>query len=196
MVPRTRSSLAQDARRTGRAAIGAAIFLLTATSAQAQTGPSSPAAGTDERVWYGWQTLAADLPTLVLFDVGVLTKRDVVAGVGLSGFALATPGIHFAHQATGPGIVSLASRLVLPLGGFAVGRLVLVSATGMADRTKTAIGVSAGAAAAAAIDAVWLAWSAPRDNEYHVYVGQRPRWDVVPWVSASGGGVTMFGQMF
>ncbi|MEP7051485.1 MAG: hypothetical protein ABJB12_14085 [Pseudomonadota bacterium] len=85
---------------------------------------SEAASATPDR-WYGYQTLALDGAALGFFVAGLSTAGDPEAGplLGLSAatYLLGAPAVHAAHSNwTGLGL-SVASRVVFPVSGGALG---------------------------------------------------------------------------
>jgi hypothetical protein len=82
---------------------------------------SAPASGRqspeDKSDWYGWQTLAVDVPAFVTLLVLVANDKPTPVYLGLGTYSVAAPIIHVAHGEVGNGIGSLALRVVTaPLG--------------------------------------------------------------------------------
>ncbi len=72
-----------------------------------------------EREWYGWQTLAVDVPTLSVFFFTLREGKHFPAYTSLTLFALGTPAVHAAHQRWKPAAISGLSRVTLSLLGAA-----------------------------------------------------------------------------
>jgi hypothetical protein len=72
---------------------------------------------------YGWHVVAADGTSLVLAGVGGLSQSVGVAMMGLAGYVLASPIVHWAHGNVGTGFASLGLRLAVPLGATFLGAL-------------------------------------------------------------------------
>jgi hypothetical protein len=71
-----------------------------------------PAAEAPEmrRIWYGWQTLIADLGTMSLFLVAANDSKRPPAELYLAAATAGAPIIHFAHRNGKRGAISLAIR--------------------------------------------------------------------------------------
>lgn len=82
--------------------------------------PPSPG----EKVWYGWQTLVVDASTLGLAGIAVGTQSRELGTIGLVGFVIGAPIVHFVHGNVGHGFGSMSYRLFLPLVGMGIGALV------------------------------------------------------------------------
>lgn len=113
--------------------------------------------------WYGWQTLVADGASVSLLF------SPFTAIVGLSGFVVASPVIHFAHGQVGSGVGSAALRLAMPVGGALMGLEVASKLT--SPNSPNALGdvimgglagAFLGIIGASAIDASLLAWEPAR----------------------------------
>jgi hypothetical protein len=74
------------------------------------------------RIWYGWQTLLADLGTMTLFVAAARESERPPVELYLAGAAAGAPIIHFAHRNGKRGAISLAIR------GGALGALALLAA--------------------------------------------------------------------
>ena len=84
----------------------------------------APMAPPREKVWYGWQTLVVDAGTLGIAGIAVGTQSRALGTVGLVGFVIGAPIVHFVHGNVGPGFGSMSYRLFLPLIGMGIGALV------------------------------------------------------------------------
>lgn len=69
-----------------------------------------------EREWYGWQILLADVVSWSL----IASNSSGAGGVGLLGYLLGGPVIHFAHGEAADGVADLGARVFLPLAGGAL----------------------------------------------------------------------------
>src|SRR4051794_35662029 len=79
--------------------------------------PNDPESASQERIWYGWQTLLSDALGLGLVAFG---GDSAIPGIiGLSVLGLGAPLVHFAHSNVEAAVYSLVIR------GSAVGLLVL-----------------------------------------------------------------------
>ncbi len=78
-----------------------------------------------KRTWYGWQSLAALVPSHLVFATGFVTAfatRNTELGVGMiilgmGGHVLASPITHWLHGNTGRGFLSLGLNVGLPVLG-------------------------------------------------------------------------------
>ena len=143
--------------------------------------------------WYGWQTLIGDFAS-VTFLFATAKSLD---GYSLVPYVALSPTIHFAHGNPVQGIVSLGTRVVLPLGGAFTG-IALGSASGACDHAGTpeddgtaelgcvlgtgAIGFLLGIGAAVVIDAAVLAF----DEEAKPAPARRATLRVAPTVAYDG----------
>lgn len=71
-----------------------------------------------QRVWYGWQTLAADAAAISLVYAGSQGGADVVTGAGAFTYAFGGPVVHGMHQQTPSAIASFGVRVGVPLAAF------------------------------------------------------------------------------
>ena len=116
-------------------------------------------------VWYGYQTLIADVVLFSSGAVGIALKEPTLTTVGVIGYFAGAPVIHFAHGHVGRGFGDFGLRCAFPVGGLLVGTLVgafAASAQSSSASTDTvvtglAIGAVAGVAGAIAFDAAFLA---------------------------------------
>jgi hypothetical protein len=92
--------------------------------------------------WYGAQTLAIDGTALAMAAVGFSREQDMLTGLGVTGFLVATPILHGTHGKGGRGWGSLGLRLALPAGGAIV------------SGENPALGAFFGAMGASVIDAL------------------------------------------
>lgn len=183
--------------------LGAFVAALTASSAaSAQEPPSaskppvvpSPPPGAapapDSRVWYGYETLAVDGVSALLGIVGGVVDAATgtsqvgsgIGGVGVFGYVIGAPIVHWVHGRVGTGLGDLAMRFFAPGAGALVG---LTAGTIIGSQSRSCnddgdigncgtglgliFGAAAAAAAAVAIDATFLAWEtrtpAPAERE-------------------------------
>ncbi|MBI2892774.1 MAG: hypothetical protein HYY06_04430 [Deltaproteobacteria bacterium] len=98
----------------------------------------------EARRWYGWQILVVDFASMMLIPA---------AGIGVGGYALGGPIVHWAQGETGRGFGSLAMRVLSPtllgLGGAAV-----MCANGECDGEMGGLAAAVGLLIGAAIGAV------------------------------------------
>jgi hypothetical protein len=84
-------------------------------------------------VWYGWQILLVDIASDVAFVEAIRLGNGAtapLAGLGVAGYFAGGPIIHAAHGQSGNVGRSVAIRLLVPLGGFALGAVVGTAACG------------------------------------------------------------------
>jgi hypothetical protein len=73
------------------------------------------------RRWYGWQTLSLDAASLTLGIIGVARRGEpgpsgiVLASLGVTGYALGPPLVHWFHDQSGKAATSLGLRVGVPL---------------------------------------------------------------------------------
>ena len=141
----------------------AAVVLAACAPARADEGATPEPHVRSQRDWYGWQTLAADGVSLVLIPlVGSRTGNAQGTTLFAAGtFTLTAPLIHFAHGRRGSGVLSLALRLALPLGGSLLGGGLLPEdcRSPSCVPVGTLVGLSVGAVMASAIDAAALSYA-------------------------------------
>lgn len=145
-------------------------------SASPTTTPRRP-----RDAWYGYQTLAIDLPAASLTAIGAFSQHaagGAIAVAGLSTYALGGPIVHWAHGHVGRGFGSLAMRIAIPLAAATTGMVIgfaahedpepatrngdLSSAFGWVDEYRAGlygliIGGVVGTAGASVIDSLALA---------------------------------------
>jgi hypothetical protein len=146
--------------------------------AAAEDAPSSSPAPNPERIWYGWQTLAADGGSILLGGVTALVTQsnakleNLGPGLFLAGYGLGAPIVHFAHGNAGGGGASIALRLGLPLVGGIAGFALAPSHSDWSTLGYIGLGMLLGAGGAAVIDASVLAYNetklAPKNEALHV----------------------------
>ncbi|HKY36721.1 MAG TPA: hypothetical protein VJN18_12315 [Polyangiaceae bacterium] len=78
-------------------------------------------AGTTSRRWYGWQTLSLDVASLTIGAIGVKDMGEpgstsiLMGSIGITGYTLGAPFVHWVHGQPGKAASSLGLRIVLPL---------------------------------------------------------------------------------
>lgn len=150
-----------SARLSGRCrALGAAAAACVLTW-------STPAAAEDAgaRDWYGWQTLAADVPPLVWTPAALASPREGAPFVAVGGsvFVLSGPALHGLAARPGAAVGSLALRVLIPAAGATVGALVIGLREGEGWQspalvTAVDVGGLVGAVVAAVIDAALVGY--------------------------------------
>jgi hypothetical protein len=75
------------------------------------------------RYWYGWQTLIVDGVSNSLFALSWVGSGvgAVSAGMGIGGFTLGGPIVHWAHGNVGKGFGALGLNVLFPLLGAPIG---------------------------------------------------------------------------
>lgn len=116
--------------------------------------------GTKQKVtrhWYGWMTLAVDVPAITVAAVGLAVDSAPAAYSGLVSYLVGAPIIHAAHGKAGTPFASLGLRTGLPLGM----AVLLVPAEGDSPDAIAAalVAFGVGAAGAVALDAAVLAFA-------------------------------------
>jgi hypothetical protein len=135
-----------------------------------------------ERVWYGWQTLAVDLPALTVFFVAEYHGKHALAFSSLAVSLVGPTVIHAVHRHPVPAIVSGFAHFLLPLGGLALERPIVKNIIpDVPVNTRTAIAVTIGGLAATALDVFVFAFD---EKETVVPIQANSKW--VPQVAISG----------
>jgi hypothetical protein len=123
-----------------------------------QRVPPSPS-GPKKPVWYGWQTLLVDGASVLALLGGI------TAPVGMVGYFVGGPIVHFAHGHVGKGLGDLGLRVGAPLLGGLGAVAILESGNGPPGGDSPAgpivfifLGVLAGAGVASIVDAAALGW--------------------------------------
>ena len=131
--------------------------------------PNGSLAERTTREWYGWQTLAADVPGVLAMSAGAASSGRPLAPVlgygGMALYALAPPIVHLVHRRPGTAAVDLALRTATPLVGIGIGFVVGAFTANAGDLFDVLLrpvegatyGMAIGAATAIAIDAAVLA---------------------------------------
>lgn len=167
---------------------------LVAETAEAQVQEGAVITQAPDRKWYGWQTLAADGALLAMFDIGLLAKSSGVAVPAAVGFVLASPTVHVANSHASVTPISVSTHLLLPAAGYLITAFPIALARAHVElRTKTAIGLSIGGVAAAALDAAFFSWQPPLPNT--ITTTSRLQWQIAPWApsDALGMGIAIVG---
>jgi hypothetical protein len=160
-----------------------------------QPVPKKPAR--EEKEWYGWQTLLADVAAAGLMAGGEISHTTSIFDVGYGTFLLAPPVVHVVHGNAGPAFGSVGLRLVGPwicaFLGIVGGAFVLAGQSGDNGNSSTTdtifgigkgwstpiavgfdIGLVGGYALAVGIDAFLIAYEKVDDNEYGTLERKRP----------------------
>ncbi len=164
--------------------LGLGTSLLLAPHAVAQTADDAEGYYYTEygEQWYGWQTLAVDVPLLTTFFVAESAGEDGVALGAMGGFVIGSPIVHVAHRRTAPAVVSGFAHLLLPLGGLLLVRPIVAKAAPDASLdVRTAVGVTAGGLVASSLDVFALAYE---QTETEMQIEGRSGW--VPQVAFTG----------
>jgi hypothetical protein len=148
--------------------------------------PHSPVRDTKQtgRVWYGWQTLAADAASVGVVALAAATADgDAALAVGLGSYVLGAPIVHAANGRIGAAMGSASLRLALPVIAFSVS-MSSGDCDGVDDGREPsscgperAVGPVLGALATATlVDALLLSWKAPpaKEPERAHHVSVRP----------------------
>jgi hypothetical protein len=132
---------------------------LSAQAPNALTKP--PAAPVVFRRSYGWQIVVADVSSVALTIAGGVGESDEVAGLGVAGYFLAAPVVHFAHRNVWQGFASLGLRVGGPLVGAAIGNAVADCGESSGEHwcgiVPITVGVFAGILGAMIVDAAVFA---------------------------------------
>ena len=165
--------------------IGIAILLLS-SSAQSQTSNHEERYYYTEfeQHWYGWQTLAVDLPTLTVFFIAQSKGNRALAFSSIGLFVVGSPTIHALHRRPVPAVVSGFAHFLLPIAGYLLERPVFSKIVSDASRdTGYAIALTVGGLAASALDVFVLAYD-QREVEVPIEVADVHKF--VPNVAFSG----------
>jgi len=141
--------------------------------------PSSDAAASTERVWYGWQTLIVEAGALTLMFAGAGMNSGSDGGgadlaiLGLGAAALGPPIVHWAHGNVGKGFGSFGLMMGGPIVG-AIGGGVIACAGdackgemgGLGALAGMLIGGLVGGVASVAIDSSVLAYDTPKKDSF------------------------------
>jgi hypothetical protein len=126
--------------------------------------PAYEARPRTETKWYGWQTLLVDgaalTTSMLLLSVNNDDAHAASAVVGLGGYALGGPIVHWSNGQVGKGFASLGLRVGAPVLGALTGAIVLLPVSdsdNLASAVGAIFGTIAGTAAAVAIDSAALA---------------------------------------
>ena len=119
--------------------------------------------------WYGYQPLVIDVASATMFTAGVFavardgddTSAATPILLGLGGYVLGGPIVHWAHGHVLKGFVDLGLRLALPLVGLGLGTLVTDVFGPRTNDTGAFAGTLAGVGAAMVADAAILGWEPP-----------------------------------
>lgn len=133
---------------------------LEAPAVQAALALPPPPPKKTRSEWYGWQILLVDGASLASgLAVGLAGKAEPGAAVGLTGYALGAPIVHWANGQVGAGFGSLALRVGTPISMAFWGYLAFAVTSDDPDAAGLAAGASAivGMAAAMVVDVAVLA---------------------------------------
>ena len=117
-----------------------------AAPAPAALAAPAPAA---MRVWYGGQTLFADLASFGAVALGAsiahsaAVSAGVIGGLGIVGYAVGGPIVHARRDHTGKALGSAALRLTLPVTGALVGSAIFNAQFGRATCNPVDCGLRA-----------------------------------------------------
>ena len=112
-----------------------------------------------ERQWYGWQTLAIDVPSLTAFTLAQGSGKNAL-GYGFPGvFVVGAPVVHLVHENNSRAALSGGGRLLLPLMGIGLVRPLLDSvAPHSSVDTRGAASIAIPSFGIVVIDALLLAY--------------------------------------
>ena len=102
------------------------------TSSKTVVPRKAPETSTTSLRWYGWQTLSLDAASLTVGVIGVNNMGEarstgiLMGSIGLTGYTLGAPVVHWSHGQPGKAAASLGLRIGAPL--IAVGLLSATSA--------------------------------------------------------------------
>ncbi len=133
-------------------------------TSEGEASEPSPARSTS--IWYGYQTLACDVASVVLFTSGITVvdaSKSPVVGASISAaggfvYVFGAPIVHLAHGRDPAAVLDTAIRLALPAVGLLLGAGIGVKVEGDGSFAAEELGGAAvGFAAAMAFDALVLA---------------------------------------
>jgi hypothetical protein len=155
----------------------------------------APAAPVSFRRSYGWQIVIADVSSVAVTIAGGVAESDGVAGIGIAGYFLAPPVVHFAHRNVWQGFASLGLRIAGPFLGGAIGTAVANCGEDREGRdwcgvVPITVGVFAGILGAMAVDAaVFARKEVPRRSTAASFT-----WSPALRLDRHGAGLAMGGQ--
>jgi len=157
--------------------LGGFLLALFPTQAIAQE-PSEPTGQyyyTEyEQRWYGWQTLAVDVPSLAVFAIAQIQDKQAVSLGALGIFVAGSPVVHAMHRRPVPAMVSGFAHLLLPLGGYALERPIMPRIMpNSRTRARVSVAMTVGALAASALDVFVFAYEY---RESQVEIQRNARW--------------------
>jgi hypothetical protein len=195
--------------------LGALVAVLTACPiASAQEPPAVPstplgaAPAPAPKVWYGYETLTVDGVSALLGIVGGVVNAatgtsqvgSAIGGVGVVGYVLGAPIVHWVHGRVETGLGDLGIRFFAPGAGALVG---LIAGTIIGSQSRNCnndgdlgncgtglgliFGAAAGAVAAVAIDAAVLAWETTTPSPAETGRSDAPGFSIVPVVRVARG---------
>lgn len=132
--------------------------------------------------------LSVDAASLAMLGVGGSSDDPALFLMGLAGYQLGAPIVHWAHGDVGAGFGSLALRAVTPvLASIWLGSCFQVFETSSSPTCEVlSASVLASVPLAIVIDAAFLAWEPARDKSFRV----------TTWVDAGrGGGISFAGRL-
>ena len=108
--------------------------------------------------FYGWQIVIVDVSSLLVTVAGGAAASDGVAALGVTGYVLGGPIVHFAHGNVGRGFGSLGLRVGAPILGAGIGAASANCHGGdFCGMREAVVGGLVGAAVAVVLDAAVLA---------------------------------------
>lgn len=140
-----------------------------------------------QQTWYGWQTLAVDVPLLSTYFVAEVADEGGVALAALGGFVVGAPAVHLGHRRVKPAVVSGFAHLLLPLAGSLARPLVTEIMPEASLELRTAIPVTVGGLAASSLDVFYLAYE-EEGKRIDLSAGNNGGWWVpqVGWTGRGG----------
>lgn len=151
-----------------------------------------------EKVWYGWQNLAADVGSGTLLVAGVAAKSSGVTVGGAVAYVFASPIVHWVHGNGGAGAGSLLMRVLLPPVGFGIGVIAgaIVGASktnnsldeaGSAIAVGAIVGTTTGVLIPVALDAAALGYEKVDVEEETKAAKAQPSFSIVPTINGVAG---------
>jgi hypothetical protein len=130
---------------------GSPAFAQTAqpTPAGETSAPVEPSPARSTSIWYGYQTLACDVASVVLFASGIAVvdaSKSPVVGATISAaggfvYVFGPPIVHLAHGRDPAAVMDTAIRLALPFVGLFVGAGISLKVEGDGSFAAEELGV-------------------------------------------------------
>lgn len=150
--------------------------------------------------WYGFQTLIVDTAIFAIGTVGLAVNEPTLTTVGITGYFIGGPIIHWSHGHVGKGFGDFGLRCAFPVGGLAVGAIIGVIAMPRDNSSKAsdivtagvAVGAVAGVLAAFAFDALVLADDTVTDGPDEARARlEKPSYTLLPQVALGKNATTL-----